>query len=334
MAVGAETREQLRDEHGIPPERVRTVTQIADSIDGALENNELQAAHVVGEVSNVRDWKDNCFFTIKDRQAKLSCVMFARHIDDYRPEEGDRVLVRGEIDFYHDQGTLSLRANTAIPLGEGQYYRELRQRKQQLREKGLFEDSQEPPRLPERVGLITGADSDALGDVRDSLWSRHPGVDILHTPASVQGEDAVEELTDALGTLDQRDLDAIIIARGGGDIEALKPFNTTDIAETIAETATPVITGIGHQEDETIASLTADVRGLTPTDAGRKATADVDTVIEHLDEMEEQIQSSYQSFIRQKQQEEQIREKERRETIYQAAIVVMGLALVLGWWLL
>jgi len=334
MAVGAETRAQLRDKHGIPPDRVRTVAQIADRIDDALEDKDLQAAHVIGEVSNIRDWKDHCFFTIKDGQAKLSCVLFSRHIEDYRPQEGDRVLVRGEIDFYHDQGSLSLQANTVIPLGEGRYYRELRQRKQGLREEGMFERNRDPPRLPERVGLVTGADSDALGDVRDSLWSRNPGVDIVHAPASVQGEGAIEELTTALEALDDRGLDAIIIARGGGDIEALKPFNTTEIAEAIASTQTQIITGIGHQEDETIAGLTADVQGLTPTDAGRKATKDTRKVIKTLDDLEEQIKTSFQAFTRQKRQDETIRAKERRETIYQIAIAVLILALVLGWWLL
>ncbi len=334
MGVEAQTRERLRDEHGIPPQRVCTVAQIADRIDRALENNELQAAHVVGEVSNVRDWKDHRFFTLKDRQAKLSCVLFSRHIDDYRPEEGDSVLVRGEIDFYHDQGSLSLQANKAIPLGEGKYYKELRERKKELRKDGMFEHSTEPPRLPEQVGLITGADSDARGDVRDSLRSRNPGTDIVHASASVQGEDATKELIEALKVLEDRDLDAIIIARGGGDIEALKPFNTTEIAEAIAAADTPVISGIGHQEDKTIAGLSADVRGLTPTDAGRKASADITTVIDQLEDMEDRIQRSYTSFIRQKQQEERIREKERRETIYQVAIAVLALALVIGWWLL
>ncbi|MDY6778193.1 MAG: exodeoxyribonuclease VII large subunit, partial [Candidatus Nanohaloarchaea archaeon] len=237
--------------------------QIASRVQERIETEDLQAAHVIGEVSNRREWKGNIFFTLKDDSAKLQCVIFARNIDDYRPDEGDRVLARGALDFYDEQGKLSLQANQLIPIGQGEYHRKLRKLKQELREDGVFDRERDIPDLPETIGVVTSEDSDAFHDIRESLHTAAPGVDIVLAPASVQGEDAVDELKNALNILENEEIDLIVIGRGGGDIEALKPFNTEELARTIYTASKPVIAGIGHREDETLAGLAADRRAIT-----------------------------------------------------------------------
>lgn len=331
MAIGVEVREAVEDEHGIPADKLTTVAQAARQVNDALDRPELRAAHVIGEVTNVNDWKGNIFFSLKDDRAKLRCVLFARHIDDYRPSEGDQVVVRGALDFHGEQGELSLKANRVVPVGEGDYYRKLRQLKQELREQGWFQGRQDVPQLPEKIGVIASEDSDAFSDVRDSIRERNPGVDIVLRPASVQGDDAVEELVDAIEQLDSHGVDSIVIARGGGDIEALQPFNTREVAAAIKQADTPVVTGIGHQEDETVAGLTADSRGITPTDASRKATADIEELRQQLDNLSDQLDQAHGRFQARRQQEREIARQERRETLYQAAIVAMAIIFLLWW---
>lgn len=329
MTITAEARDHVEDEHGIPSEKVLSVSDIAGRIDEAFRHPDLQAAHVLGEVTNLREWRDHLFFSLIDEQAKLNVVLF--NAGSIELENGDTILARGEIDFYRDEGKTSLKANTIFPVGKGEYYRKLQERKETLREDGYFEQGKEPPDVPETVSIIAGEDSDALNDVIDTLWERAPWVDIMFYPVSVQGESAGTEIEDAIRRADSDRSDTIIIARGGGDIEAFKPFNTTNIAKVIDATTTPVITGLGHRDDETIAGLTADTRAFTPTDAGKRASLTKETIERTIEDLESGLETAYRSFLEQKEHEQMLEDQRRQKQRYRAALIVtILLALIIG----
>ncbi|MCJ7450322.1 MAG: exodeoxyribonuclease VII large subunit [Candidatus Nanohaloarchaeota archaeon QJJ-9] len=309
-------QEEVEGSIEIPEEKIDTVADLAKKVRNAIEKPQLQAAHVIGEVTNSREWKGNQFFTLKDKNAKIQCIIFEKHIQDYRPQEGDRIVARGKVDFYQEQGKLSLKANLVEPVGEGKYYKKLRKVKKELKEKGLFDREKQPDKIPEKVGIVTAETGDALKDVRRAIENRMPGTDILLAPASVQGEKAEEEIIKAIEKLEESEVDTIIIARGGGDIEALQPFNSKRVAKAIYSCEKPIISGIGHKEDETVAGLVADVRGITPTDAGRKAVAEKQKLVEKLEEKERKLGKTFENYKAKKKQE-------RREKLYKAAIILL-----------
>jgi exodeoxyribonuclease VII large subunit len=328
--VDIEAKQQIEDEHGIPQHAISSVKEVAERIDQSFQRSALDAVHVVGEVSNTNEWKGNHFFSLTESSAKIQCVLFGRHVDAYTPEEGDRVLARGSIDFYHDGGKLTLQANRLIPIGRGEYHRKLRERKTELREDGVFEREQELPRLPETVGIVTAMDSDAFHDIRNSIRHSAPSIDIIVADTSVQGDEAEKEVIQAIERLQDTAADAIVIGRGGGDIEALHPFNTREIAEAIYDCKLPVITGIGHREDETIAGLTADQRAMTPTDAGQQIGTGHQERLQEIQNMRDHLKSSFQRYKKTKEQQEAIRRKERREKIYITTISILILLLAMA----
>lgn len=328
MSVDSSIVTEAHEQYDIPVDRITTVSAIAQTIDQQLQAGNLQAAHVVGEVTNLREWRDHLFFSMKDEQAKLNVVVF--NADGIDLEDGETILARGSIDFYQEEGKTSLKANTIFPLGEGTYYKKLRKRKKKLRNEGYFTSERQPPELPEHIAIIAGEDSDALHDVKDTIWARAPWVDLHFYPVSVQGDQAIEELQKAINQADKSTADTIIITRGGGDIEAFKPFNTKEIAETIDNTTTPIISGIGHRDDETIAGLTADIRGFTPTDAGEKATKDRESVIEQIETLEKDLDSALKSLKEQQQHEQELAKQQRQKRIYQAALIAIILIILLG----
>lgn len=320
------TAAEIEDDHGIPADHITTVSSISAVIEDRFRTPELDAVHVLGELSNHSRWKGNDFFTLKDGDDQLSCVRFS---DGVELHEGDEVLVRGSIDYYREKGRASLKATKVIPVGTGELYGKLQELKQELREDGVFDGGDEPPKLPETVGLVTSPEADARSDFLEAFRVQNPAAEIRSRPASVQGDDAVEELLAAIDDLDGT-VDTIALVRGGGDIEDLRAFNDEALGRQIAATETPVITGVGHREDETVAGLAADVWAMTPTDAGRKASTRLSDVQDQLQEHRQQLQEQLAARERFHEQQREIERRQRRERALAAVIIALTLAIVAG----
>ncbi|MBC8333093.1 MAG: exodeoxyribonuclease VII large subunit [Anaerolineae bacterium] len=233
---------------------------------------------VQGELSNVsRPRSGHLYFTLKDERATLRGVMWRSSVQrlGFTPNDGDAVEVHGSINIYEAGGQVQLYADTIKPLGTGALYQEFSRLKAKLEAEGLFaEERKRPlPRWPRRIGIVTSPTGAALRDMLNTLRRRYPLVEVVIAPSPVQGQEAPLKLAAGLLQINRvAKPDVILLARGGGSIEDLWAFNDERVAYAIAASAAPVITGVGHETDFTIADFVADLRAPTPTAAAELAT--------------------------------------------------------------
>jgi len=245
----------------------------------------LQDLWVLGEVSNFsRPSSGHLYFTIKDSTATLRCVMWRNTAmrQSYIPREGDAIEVHGSINVYEAGGQYQLYADLFRPAGEGVLYREFLRLKAQFEAEGLFDPERKRPipEWPQRIGIITSPTGAALRDMLDTIRRRYPLVEVVLAATAVQGEEAPAGIVQALEGLNRvAKPDVILLARGGGSIEDLWAFNDEGVARAIVASPAPVITGIGHETDFTIADFAADLRAPTPTAAAELATPDRDELL-------------------------------------------------------
>ena len=250
----------------------------------------LQDIEVTGEISNfTRAASGHLYFTLKDGAAQIKCVMWRSQAERlrFRPAEGDAVLARGRISVYDAGGVYQLYVERLQPAGRGDLAVAFEQLKETLAAEGLFEtEFKKPiPRLPRKIGIVTSADAAALRDILNVLQRRNPLVSVLIAPTLVQGDMAPAQIVRALGWLDARDdIDTIIIARGGGSIEDLWAFNDERVARAIFAARHPIISGVGHETDFTIADFVADLRAPTPSAAAELAVPDLSNIQPILEE--------------------------------------------------
>jgi exodeoxyribonuclease VII large subunit len=263
------------------PQTPYTVSEINVYVRDLIESDRvLQDLWVQGEVSNLsRPKSGHMYFTIKDSQASLRCVMWRNQVAQlgYLPGDGDAVEVHGSISVYEAGGQYQLYADQIRPLGEGLLYQEFNRLKQKLEAEGLFDPERKRPipEVPRRIGIVTSPTGAAIRDMLDTLRRRYPLVEVVLAPAAVQGESAPGEIIQAIKNLNEFvHPDVILVARGGGSIEDLWAFNDENVARTIAASVAPVISGVGHETDFTIADFVADLRAPTPTAAAELATPD------------------------------------------------------------
>jgi len=236
----------------------------------------LSDVWVEGEISNFkRHTSGHCYFSLKEGDAVLNAVMwksYALRLGDL-PRNGDAVLAHGRVSFYEVGGKLQLYVDTLRAAGVGFLHAQFEELKQRLDTEGLFDLSRKRalPLLPRRVGIVTSGKGAALQDMLTVLARRCPLVEVLISPCLVQGEQAPGSIVAALHTLYATDVDLIIVARGGGSLEDLWAFNAEEVARTIFASSIPVITGIGHETDTTIADYVADLRAPTPSAAAELA---------------------------------------------------------------
>jgi exodeoxyribonuclease VII large subunit len=241
----------------------------------------LQDVWVSGEASNVaRPASGHLYFTLKDAQASLRCVMWrpdaARLLTP--PREGEAVEVHGRVSVYETAGQYQLYADTLRPAGEGLLYQQFLQLKARLEAEGLFaaERKRSLPAWPARIGLVTSPSGAALRDVIHVLRRRFPLADVTLAPAPVQGDEAAAGIVAALQALNRHvHPDVILLVRGGGSIEDLAAFNDEGVARAIAASQAPVVSGVGHETDFTIADFVADRRAPTPSAAAEIVSPDV-----------------------------------------------------------
>ena len=240
----------------------------------------LQDVWVRGEISNLSVPKSgHMYFTLKDPQASLRCVMWRSQVArlTYRPEEGAAVEVHGSISVYEAGGQYQLYADDIQPAGEGLLYQEFLQLKDKLEKEGLFDAERKRalPYAPKTIGIVTSPTSAAIRDMLNTLQRRYPLVEVVLAPAAVQGDAAPGEIVRGIQNLNETvQPDVIIVGRGGGSIEDLWAFNNERVARAIAASAAPVISGVGHETDFTIADFVADLRAPTPTAAAELAVPD------------------------------------------------------------
>lgn len=274
-----------------PPRRVYAVHELSQLLRGLLEDS-LPRVWVEGELSNLRSPSGHWYFSLKDEQSQLRCAMFRGnniHVRP-RPNDGDQVLIRGRVTLYEPRGDLQLIVEHMEPAGEGALRRAFDELKAKLAAEGLFDESAKRalPELPTAIGLITSATGAALQDMLSTLERRYRLAPVYLLPVPVQGEAAAPAISEALRLLPERaPVDVIILARGGGSLEDLWAFNEEIVARAIRDCQVPVISGIGHEIDYTIADFAADLRAPTPTGAAERVAPDQNRL---LDQLQEQVQ--------------------------------------------
>lgn len=259
----------------------RSVSEITSYISHLFTDDPiLQDVWIRGEVSNMTRAKSgHWYFTLKDSDAQLKCVMWRTSATRQRmtPAEGDEIAVHGKLGLYAPRGEYQLYADTIQAVGLGDLYQQFERLKAQLEAEGLFavERKQAIPAAPAVIGIVTSPDAAALQDVLNVLRRRYPLAHVVLSPTPVQGLEAPPSIVRAIERLNAVPaIDVILLVRGGGSIEDLSVFNAESVARAIAASARPIISGVGHETDFTIADFVADLRAPTPSAAAELATPD------------------------------------------------------------
>ena len=256
-----------------------TVTTLTRHLRELLESDaSLQNFWVQGEISNLaRPASGHIYFTLKDSGASMRCVMWRSEATRLRLplQDGLAVDVHGSISLYEAGGQYQLYVDTIRPLGEGALYQEFLRLKAALEAEGLFDATRKRPipQFPRCIGIVTSPTGAALRDILNTLRRRLPLADVILAPTAVQGEEAPADIISAIQALNRVSApDVILLARGGGSIEDLWAFNDEKVVRAIIESTAPIISGVGHETDFTLADFAADLRAPTPTAAAELAT--------------------------------------------------------------
>jgi exodeoxyribonuclease VII large subunit len=259
-------------ENAVPPGAILTVSALNRSIRDLLEHR-FPLVWVGGEISNFTQARSgHLYFSLKDDQAQVRCVMFrSRGLAlDWQPRDGMRVEVRATVTLYEPRGDFQLSVEFMRPAGLGALFEAFLRLRDRLERDGLFDPAlkRPVPAYPRAVGIVTSLAAAALRDVLTTLARRNPSIPVVVYPSGVQGESAPAAIVAALATAGRRaETDVLILCRGGGSIEDLWAFNDERVARAIRGSPIPVVVGVGHETDFTIADFAADVRAPTPTAA-------------------------------------------------------------------
>lgn len=248
----------------------------------------LQELSVKGEVSNCKYHSSgHIYFTLKDGKGTISCVMFAGNRSGlaFRMNEGMQVVVRGTIDVYERDGKYQMYAKAIRQDGAGELYEKFEQLKKDLLERGMFapEYKKPIPRYVRTIGVVTAPTGAAVRDIINISTRRNPYVQIILYPAIVQGEAAAASIVKGIQELERRQVDVMIVGRGGGSIEDLWAFNEEVVAQAVFDCSVPVISAVGHETDTTIIDYVADLRAPTPSAAAELAVYDVSLMLAQLE---------------------------------------------------
>jgi exodeoxyribonuclease VII large subunit len=262
---------------------ILTVAELNAAVARMIERN-FPLVWVAGEVSNLtRAASGHWYFSLKDREAQVRCVMFRNRnqLLDWQPREGDRVEARALAGLYAPRGDFQLNIEQLRRAGAGSLYEAFLRLKEKLQAEGLFaiERKRVLPSFPRTIGLVTSLQAAALRDVLTTLARRAPQVRVVLYPTPVQGADAPEQIVRSIHMASERaarlgECEVLLVVRGGGSIEDLWAFNDERVARAMAQCTVPVISGVGHETDFTIADFVADVRAATPTAAAELASPD------------------------------------------------------------
>lgn len=283
---------------------VYTVKQVNSYIKNMFTQDfMLNRIYVKGEVSNCKyHTSGHIYFSLKDESGTIACVMFAgqRGGLSFHMREGQQIIVLGSVNVYERTGSYQLYAQEIRLDGEGTLYEKYQMLKQELEEMGMFapEYKKAIPRYAKRIGVVTASTGAAVRDIMNISARRNPYVQLLLYPAQVQGEGAKESIVRGIRMLETKNVDVIIVGRGGGSIEDLWAFNDECVARAIFDCQVPVISAVGHETDVTIADYVADLRAPTPSAAAELAVWDYRQLQGYLDECRLRMNRSMTGTIR------------------------------------
>jgi exodeoxyribonuclease VII large subunit len=274
-----------------PERKIWSVAELTARISGVL-SSQFSNLWVEGEVSNFRSAQSgHLYFTLKDARAQVKCVCFRTQAVrlKFRPEDGLKLIVRGSISVYEPRGEYQIYVEHIEPSGVGALQLAFEQLKRRLAAEGLFDEGRKKPLplLPRRIGVVTSPSGAAVRDIIRILRRRFPNLHLTVYPVRVQGEGSAKEIAAALKYFNRKkSVDVILLARGGGSIEDLWAFNEEVVARAIAACAIPIVSGVGHETDFTIADFVADVRASTPSAAAEIVVKSRQEFKRHLMELE------------------------------------------------
>ncbi len=269
--------------------KLLTVSEITKQIKQSLED-EFSQVSVIGEISNFKAHNSgHWYFNLKDSDALICCTMWKGYNNYvfFTPQDGMKVILNGKLSVYPPRGTYQVDVRSMKPAGVGELQAAFEMLKQKLGEEGLFDTTHKKPVpvFPAKIGIVTAIDGAAFRDMVSVAERRYPLAELVISPARVQGTGSAETIIESIRQLNSRqDIDVIIIARGGGSIEDLWSFNEEMVARAIYNSRIPVISGVGHEIDFTIADFVADLRAPTPSAAMELATPDKNDIFAFIDD--------------------------------------------------
>lgn len=282
----------MNPEHPVSAQDAITVSQLNRAVAGVLDRS-FPLVWVRGEIGGfTRAASGHWYFQIKDAAAQARCVMFRgrNQLVGFTPREGDEVELRCSVSFYEPRGEFQLNVEFLRRGGLGRLFEEFLRLKQRLQAEGLFDAAQRRalPRLPQRIGIVTSPQAAALRDVLATLGRRAPYAQLILYPVPVQGAGAGERIATMLATASRRaEVDVLLLVRGGGSIEDLWAFNEEVVARAIRACHLPVVVGVGHESDTTIADYAADLRAATPTAAAELVAPAAEDLLAAIDALAE-----------------------------------------------
>ncbi|MBO5334179.1 MAG: exodeoxyribonuclease VII large subunit [Clostridia bacterium] len=287
---------------------ILTVTQLNQYAKSIIEDDvNLSNVYVMGEISNFVDHyrSGHLYMSIKDAQSVISAVMFAGNASrlKFKPENGMSVIIRGRVSIYERDGKYQLYIDDMQPDGIGSLALAFEQRKEKLAKLGLFdiEHKKSIPEIPQKIGVISSPTGAAVQDVLNVLGRRFSLAEIVFAGVQVQGDGAAPSIIKAIYELNTTDVDTIIIARGGGSVEDLWPFNDENLALAIYNSDIPIISGVGHETDFTICDFVADLRAPTPSAAAELAVPDIREEIHYITSLKNTLDTEFERLIIDKQ---------------------------------
>jgi len=267
--------------------KILTVSDLTKEIKTSLEQK-FSRVSVIGEISNFKAHiSGHWYFVLKDSGAVINCTMwkgFNQHVF-FTPEDGMKIIVNGKLSVYPPRGAYQLDIRSMKPAGVGELQETFERLKKKLEDEGLFDEEykQPIPPFPEKIGIVTAINGAAFKDMISVAERRFPLTEIVIVPARVQGAGSAQSVANGIKLLNkQKDIDIVITGRGGGSIEDLWAFNEETVARAIFHSKIPVISGVGHEVDFTIADYVADLRAPTPSVAMELATPNIEDMIEYL----------------------------------------------------
>lgn len=264
----------------------------------------LNNLNIKGEISNFKMHSSgHLYFSLKDENSKINCIMFKTYASNlkFKPKDGESVVIKGKVSVYEKDGAYQLYCHEMKQEGIGELYIAFQELKNKLEKQGLFDLSHKRPipRFPKRIGIVTSPTGAAVRDIINVSRRRNNSIDLLLYPALVQGENASQDIIRGLELLNKtEDIDVIILARGGGSIEELWAFNNEKLANAIYNSKKPVITGVGHETDFTIADFVSDMRAPTPSAAAELAVPGLNELKLKLESYKDYFSSSLDNTIR------------------------------------
>ena len=289
-------------------QEVISVSEVNKRAKNLLEK-EFSSTWIQGEISSFTSHSSgHWYFTIKDEKSSLSCVMFSYDNNKilFEPQVGDNLIINGKISLYSPTGRFQLNVKHIELAGEGALLRAFEQLKFKLEKEGLFDpdNKRQLPQMPKKIGIVTSSDGAVFQDVINVLGRRSPNIELILIQTAVQGEKAPPEICSAISKATSiKDIDAIILARGGGSIEDLWAFNNESVARAIHNSDIPIISAVGHETDFTIADFVADLRAPTPSAAAEILSQSYSQLNESLEGYKQLIANAITSLIKREFQE-------------------------------